>query len=206
MPFSTLLPCMDPLSDTTHCQIRDVHDVKPPRPLRSNRPARGRLRASGAAAYAIVPGGVPIPVLSPAPWPEPTLAVAMARAELAQRCPRPLFRAMAGAELARHAMAGNFLAQHTVAAVQSEKLSESDVDRAKAERRRSPAAASVNSRRRRGPARRTTRLGHALEHLPAASCGWSPSARSGTVVQVPVQRRLGELVARNAGAAQHQQQ
>ena len=82
---------------------------------------------------------------------------------------------------------GNFLAQHTVAAVQSEKLSESDVDRAKAKRRRSPAAASVNSRRRRGPARRTTRLGHALEHLPAASCGWPPSARSGTVVQVPVQ-------------------
>ena len=127
----------------------------------------------------------------------------MARAELAQRCPRPLARAMAGAELARRAMAGNFLAQHTVAAVQSEKLSESDVDRAKAERRRSPAAASVNSRRRRGPARRTTRLGHALEHLPAASCGWTPSARSGTVVQVPVQRRLGELMARNAGAAQH---
>jgi len=45
---------------------------------------------------------------------------------------------MAGAELARRAMAGNFLAQHTVAAVQSEKLSESDVDRAKAERRCSP--------------------------------------------------------------------
>ena len=104
-------------------------------------------------------------------------------------------------------MAGNFPAQHTVAAaVQSEKLSESDVDPAKAERRRSPAAASVNSRQRRRPARRTTRLGHALEHLPAASCGWPPSARSGTVVQVPVQRRLGELVARNAGAAQHQQQ
>jgi len=116
---------------------------------------------------------------------------------------------MAGAKLARRAMAGNFLAQHTVAAVQSKKLSESYVDQAKAERRRSPgqacvrggAAASVNSRRRRGPARRTTRLGQALEHLPAASCGWPSSARSGTVVQVPVQRRLGELVARNAGAA-----
>ena len=67
----------------------------------------------------------------------------MARAELAQRCPRPLARAMAGAELARRAMAGNFLAQHTVAAVQSEKLSESDVDRAKAERRRSPRQACV---------------------------------------------------------------
>jgi len=50
---------------------------------------------------------------------------------------------MAGAELARRAMAGNFLAQHTVAAVQSEKLSESDVDRAKAERRRSPRQACV---------------------------------------------------------------
>ena len=92
-------------------------------------------------ACAVVPGGVPVPILSPAPWPEPTLAVAMARAELAQRCPRPLARAMAGAELARRAMASNFLAQHTVVAVQSGKLSESDVDRAKAERRRSPVAA-----------------------------------------------------------------
>ena len=42
---------------------------------------------------------------------------------------------MAGAKLAHRAMAGNFLAQHTVAVVQSKKLSESDVDRAKAERR-----------------------------------------------------------------------
>ena len=106
---------------------------------------------------------------------------------------------MAGAKLARRAMAGNFLAQHTVAAVQSKKLSESYVDQAKAERRRSPAAASVNSRRRRGPARRTTRLGQALEHLPAASCGWPSSARSGTVVQVPVQRAAPAAVTRARG-------
>jgi len=50
---------------------------------------------------------------------------------------------MAGAKLARRAMAGNFLAQHTVAAVQSKKLSESYVDQAKAERRRSPGQACV---------------------------------------------------------------